>query len=198
MKLPPVPGPAADLRLAGGIRPAGLSRVLARIGAIKTRFRGPVDGFSGQVGFARALAQTPRWQPSAVRDAIKSAAARHQIEPTLLLALAEVESGLRPDALSEDGAAGILQLMPATARQLGVTDPFDIRAGIDAGARYLKEHLDRFQGDVPLALAAYNAGPGAVLRYGGVPPYAETSRFVARVLERQRTLASTGSRASTR
>ncbi len=84
--------------------------------------------------------------------------------------------------ITQDGALGLTQLMPATAARLGVLDPLDPRANLEGGARYLREQLDRFPGDLPLALAAYNAGPGAVERHGGVPPYAETRGFVARVL----------------
>jgi len=90
--------------------------------------------------------------------------------------------------VSPRGALGITQLMPATASRLGLADPFNIEGNVDAGARFLKENLDRFGGDTLLALAAYNAGPGAVQKYGGVPPYAETSAFITRVLDRRAAL----------
>jgi soluble lytic murein transglycosylase-like protein len=108
-----------------------------------------------------------------------------------LTALAHVESGFESDAVSPKGALGIAQLMPETARALGVADPLDLRAGLDGGARYLKEQLGRFSGDMALALAAYNAGPAAVARYRGIPPYPETQRFVARVLDLARGYAET-------
>jgi len=120
---------------------------------------------------------------SDIQAAIASAAARHGLDPAVLTALAHVESGFRADAVSPDGALGIAQLMPQTAREMGVADPFDLRAGLEGGARYLQEQLGRFSGNLALALAAYNAGPAAVARYGGIPPYPETQRFVSRVLD---------------
>ena len=121
--------------------------------------------------------------PGEVRTAVAAAASRHGLDPALLAALVHVESGFRPDAVSPDGAMGVAQLMPVTAARLGIADPFDLQANLDGGARYLKEQLGRFSGDLALALAAYNAGPAAVARYGGIPPYSETRRFVSRVLE---------------
>ena len=183
MKLPPVPDPA------------GLSRVLARIDALKARFRTPrsypplltgqvAQTFARQASFAETLSSVGAGAPPAVRDALTAAARRHQLDPDLLLAVAQAESGFRPDAVSPRGARGLMQLMPGTARRLGHTDAFDLEANADAGARYLKEQLDRLGGNVALALAAYNAGPGAVLRYRGIPPYQETRAFVSRVLAR--------------
>lgn len=104
------------------------------------------------------------------------------VDPALLKAVARAESGLNPRAVSPKGAAGVMQLMPQTARSLGVSDPFDPVQSIFGGARYLRSLLDRFGGDIRLALAAYNAGPGAVERWGGIPPYRETKEYVDRVL----------------
>ena len=113
-------------------------------------------------------------------DLIRAAAARHRIDPDLLAAVVAVESGFRPDAVSPVGAQGLMQLMPGTQSDLGVADPFDPAVSLDAGARYLRSLADEF-GTV-LALAAYNAGPGAVRRYRGVPPYPETRRYLRLVL----------------
>lgn len=113
---------------------------------------------------------------------ISAAAARHGVDPSLLTGLIRAESNFDPAATSPAGARGLTQLMPGTAAGLGVTNPLDPAQSIDGGARYLRQQLDRFGGDVTKALAAYNAGPGAVERFGGVPPYEETQNYVRRVL----------------
>jgi hypothetical protein len=113
-------------------------------------------------------------------DLILSAAARHDLDPRLLAAVIRVESNFEHRALSHKGAMGLMQLMPATARQYAVADPYDPALNIEAGARHLRGLLDRF--DLRLALAAYNAGEGAVRRHGGVPPFPETRAYVARIL----------------
>jgi hypothetical protein len=123
----------------------------------------------------------PGWVPARYRGTIAAAASDHGVAPALLAALLRAESGFDPRAVSPAGAQGIAQLMPATARGLGVRDPFDPGQAIPAAARLLGGHLRAF-GSVPLALAAYNAGPGAVRRHGGVPPYRETQAYVARVM----------------
>jgi soluble lytic murein transglycosylase-like protein len=113
---------------------------------------------------------------------ITAAAKKHGLDPALLAGLVKQESGFNPNAGSPAGARGLTQLMPGTAAALGVTDPTDPAQSLQGGARYLREQLDRFGGDERLALAAYNAGPGAVSKYGGVPPYAETQGYVNKVL----------------
>lgn len=115
-------------------------------------------------------------------EALAEAARRHQVDARLLHALVLVESGFRADAVSPAGAAGLTQLMPATARELGVRDRMDPRQNLDGGAAYLATQLSRFR-DVRLALAAYNAGPDRVERAGGVPRIRETEHYVAAVLD---------------
>jgi hypothetical protein len=114
-------------------------------------------------------------------DIIDQAAAQHGVPARLVKAMIQVESAYQPRARSPKGAMGLMQLMPETAKQYGLTDPYDVRANIDAGVKHLKSLLDRFP--TMLALAAYNAGEAAVQRFKGVPPYAETRDYVGRVLK---------------
>ena len=113
---------------------------------------------------------------------ISAAAARNGVDPNVLTGLIRAESNFDPNAGSPAGAQGLTQLMPGTAAGLGVANPLDPVQSIEGGARYLRQQLDHFGGDVTKALAAYNAGPGAVERFGGVPPYEETQNYVRRVL----------------
>jgi soluble lytic murein transglycosylase-like protein len=119
--------------------------------------------------------------PSQYDAQITAAATKYGIDPALLKGLIRQESNFDASARSGAGAQGLTQLMPGTAASLGV-DPADPAQAIDGGAKYLKQQLDRFGGDASKALAAYNAGPGAVAKYGGVPPYAETQNYVQKVL----------------
>ena len=126
----------------------------------------------------------PATSPPASREPkvlIREAALRSGLPPAFVESVARVESALRPDAISVKGAIGVMQLMPKTARDLGA-DPHNVEQNIDAGARLLRELLLKYDGDVVKALAAYNAGPQAVERYGGLPPYQETREYVNRVI----------------
>ncbi|MEY4577671.1 MAG: hypothetical protein RL701_2374 [Pseudomonadota bacterium] len=120
---------------------------------------------------------------------VNEAAAVFQLPRALLLAVIEIESAGNPRALSRRGALGLMQLMPATAERMGVVDARAARDNILGGARYLRQLVDQFDGDLSLALAAYNAGPATVRRYGGVPPYRETQWYVRVVLERYQSIA---------
>jgi soluble lytic murein transglycosylase-like protein len=122
---------------------------------------------------------------AAVDSFIVDSGTRHGVDPVLLYAIMHRESAFKKQAVSYKGARGLMQLMPATARRFGVTDIFNPRQNIDGGARYMRFLLDLFDGDVPLSLAGYNAGEGAVLKYGRrVPPYSETREYVRRISER--------------
>ena len=137
-------------------------------------------------GAVRVLGAEPARQRSCagaeLMPAFEAAAARHDLSVDLLLSVARTESACNPSAVSPAGAIGVMQLMPATARELGV-DPHDARENIDGGAAYLRQQIDRFDGRIDLALAAYNAGPAPVARRDAIPPYPETRRYVGQNLD---------------
>jgi soluble lytic murein transglycosylase-like protein len=144
---------------------------------------GSTSGLSPLLASTTAIGATPATAstlPASVpyRNEITAAAQANGIDPALLAGLIKQESDFNPNAGSGAGARGLTQLMPGTAQGLGVTNLSDPVQQINAGAKYLKEQLDTFGGDVTKALAAYNAGPGAVQRFGGVPPYSETQNYV--------------------
>jgi soluble lytic murein transglycosylase-like protein len=118
---------------------------------------------------------------SSYRSEIHGAAQFNAVDESLIRAIIHAESAYQPDAQSPRGAQGLMQLMPATQRKLNISDPFDPAANIDGGTRYLADLLLEFNGDIALAAAAYNAGPTAVHKYGGIPPYDETREYVKRV-----------------
>jgi len=172
-------GPAPALALVIDIRPDGSV----------TRYDGPAVDIGGTVrSMIGAYPRRPTGRANLVAPAetaqmIKSASERHQVDSKLVEAVAWQESGFNQGAISPKGARGVMQLMPATARRLGV-DPDDIASNIEGGAAYLSNMMRRFNGDLPKTLAAYNAGPEAVEKYGGVPPYAETTAYVRSVMAR--------------
>jgi soluble lytic murein transglycosylase-like protein len=158
-------------RFFGNIRQALFS--LRSVPTIATRPYGAV------LFDSNATLKTP--MPGYLSSVISEAARTHGVDPRLVAAVARRESALNPAAVSPVGACGLMQLMPSTARFLGISNVFDVRENVFGGTRYLRTLLDTFNGDLDLALAAYNAGPGAVQRYNGVPPYAETRAYVKNV-----------------
>lgn len=152
-------------------------RVLTRIEEIEGRF-----------AFHRVLPSSERDTASldassqeSFENLVEEYARKYEIDPKLVKRLIQVESGFDVEAISPKGAMGLMQLMPETCSDLGVENPFDARENLEGGLRYLKGLIERFQ-DVKLALAAYNAGPGRVREYGGIPPFPETQQFVKKVL----------------
>jgi soluble lytic murein transglycosylase-like protein len=119
----------------------------------------------------------------AYEDLIQEAAAKHELDPNLIRAVMRTESAFNPYAVSRVGAQGLMQLMPRLATDMGVTDPFDPRQNIMAGARYLRQLLDAHRGNIRLTLASYNAGPGNVKRYKGIPPFEETRSYVKKITD---------------
>ena len=155
--------------------PAGLTAILSRIAQI--------DPPAFEPPLAQVLSPPSAAHFDALIDA--SATAWH-VDKALVKAIVANESAFNPNAMSPTGAQGLMQLEPATAAELGVTDPYDPAQNVGGGTRYIRGLLDRFHGDLRRAVAAYNAGPAAVEKYGGVPPYAETRAYVENVLESYR------------
>jgi soluble lytic murein transglycosylase len=184
----------------GGLGAAVCAAALALAVALPAEARGPIYAFVDADGVAhfsnvpndsryvplapakpgqrRNRAAPARWQYDGL---IGLAARQHRVPPALVKAVIAAESRFDPEAVSRKGAQGLMQLMPATADSLGVTDPLRPDENVDGGVRYLRTMIDRY-GDLPRALAAYNAGPDAVDRHGGIPPYPETRDYVKRVL----------------
>lgn len=131
---------------------------------------------------SQKTAQTIQTGDPGMEAAFSKAADTYRVSVDLLKAVGKAESGFRSDAVSRSGAVGVMQLMPATARGLGVGDPYDMEQNIMGGAKFLSSLLDRYDGNVELALAAYNAGPANVDKYGGVPPFKETQNYIPKVL----------------
>lgn len=153
-------------------------------GAPIAAVRSKGDDFSRMVTRANSTpSANPTMLPPAQMEQLISANAHAAaVDGALIKAIIRNESGFNPNATSATNAQGLMQLEPATAAGLGVEDPYDPQQNVRGGTRYIKALLERFHGDLRLAVAAYNAGPGAVEKYGGVPPYAETKRYVGNVL----------------
>lgn len=136
-------------------------------------------------------AETRRNSAADYRNFIEDASQQYQIDPLLVEAVIQIESGFNPNAVSRKGATGLMQLMKDTASQYQVSDRFDPRKNIGAGVQHLRYLMDRYNGQIPLVLAAYNAGAGNVDKYHGIPPFPETRRYVKKVLEHQIQLRAT-------
>jgi soluble lytic murein transglycosylase-like protein len=130
--------------------------------------------------------------PAEFEQLIKTCSAKYGVNPSLVKAVIHAESGYNPNAVSRKGASGLMQLMPATARSLKVADRFNPKDNVEGGVKYLRFLLDTFQGDVSLAVAAYNAGLSTVAKYGGIPPYNETRTYVSRVLSYMKSYQESG------
>lgn len=164
---------------------AGSARMVDRDGIVHLtnmpgdpRYRGLPGATGTGSGWLRLSDRSRREHAADIQEM----AQRYGVSATLVRAIVRAESGFDPGAVSAKGAGGLMQLMPQTASSLGVVDRFDPRENIRGGIRHLRHLLDRYQGSVPLALAAYNAGEGPVDTYRGIPPYPETQRYVRRVM----------------
>jgi soluble lytic murein transglycosylase-like protein len=191
---------AAALALSWGLAWAGSAAAdvlqIGPGGAVTVYSAPTVFTAQGAAPIPRRPAIAPRAQaaaPAVVSRIIAEASQRFALPAPLMQAVAWQESRYHQGAVSNKGAIGVMQLMPGTARQLGV-DPYDLRQNIHGGAAYLSQMLARYRGDTSLALAAYNAGPGAVDRHGGAPPYKETGRYISGIIQRTgATVAAAGS-----
>jgi len=184
---------------------SGVTQIIQRIQNIQARFG---SGTAGTADFSKLLESELKTKTGAIGDIVNStngrksaatgrltnpgeninslisaSANKYGLDPKLVSAVAQTESGYRADAVSGSGAVGVMQLMPETATELGVNNIYDPAQNIDGGAKYLKQMMTTFHGDVSKAVAAYNAGPQAVKNYNGVPPYAETQNYVSKVLD---------------
>ena len=169
------------------ITESGLNSALERIADIssriaeleKTTSQNVKQSFSSVMNNLSACILRKKLEPH-----IEQISKENNIDPKLVKAVIEQESGFNPNAISEAGALGLMQLMPGTAQAMGVKDPLNPIENIQAGTKYLSSLLNRYQGNVPLALSAYNAGPGNVEKFKGVPPFAETKKYVDGIMKK--------------
>lgn len=187
-------GSAAAPAMTPGMPPGmmgGLPGMMGGMPGMPSMMGAPGTGMTGLMGMMPGAAMTPPVStppsgapssPTQFDDFIKEASEKWNVDASLVRAVIQQESAFNPNATSSCGAQGLMQLMPETARSLGVSNAYDARENIMGGTRYLRGLLDRFKGDTRLALAAYNAGAGNVQKYGGVPPFAETQNYVAKIM----------------
>ena len=143
----------------------------------------PISKVNANIYTAQAENTADKLSPrQKIQEIVSKLSKKHGVDEKLVNAVIKQESGFNPNAKSKVGALGLMQLMPATAKGLGVTNPMDPEQNVEGGVKYLKSMLDKYNGNIILALAAYNAGPGAVDRYDGVPPYKETQNYVRSIL----------------
>jgi len=163
-----------------------LSQILEKVNEVsQTQGSMPVTTVSFEKLVGEKVGEPEIASTKEIKDMVKELALKYDVPYSLVMAVIKQESSFNPNATSPSGAMGLMQLMPTTARMLGVENPYDPRENLEGGIKYLKSLLDRF-GDVKLALAAYNAGPGNVRKYNGIPPFAETQNYVQKVLEWQK------------
>jgi soluble lytic murein transglycosylase-like protein len=178
------PSPTAPQRSAMELQKEASRKQAEAVGAWLRPFDPPPPPLRGPVAVLAAEDPCDRLPDADLAPIIDETAKKHDVEPRLLHAVMEQESGFHPCALSPKGAQGLMQLMPATAKALGVSDPFDPAQSIEAGATYLKQLIERYKGDVSQALGAYNAGPSTVDKAGGIPDIPETRNYVNAIMQR--------------